>query len=131
MRPTMVVSVLLVAACMPAARPVPSEVREAPTVSPAPAASVRLADFEIVLPERSMRAGSVSYTVTNDGPTIHNLSLRDSSGRVVLKSADLEPGRSQALSGRLEAGRYVAFCSLPGHESLGMRVELVAEAGPG
>lgn len=82
-------------------------------------------DFEIKLPQQPIGPGPVALRVTNDGPTIHNLSVRDTSGRLRLRTSDLDPGASGTLSGRLAPGRYVAFCSLPGHESLGMKLEVV------
>ena len=65
--------------------------------------------------------GVVSLAVTNAGPTIHNISIRDASGTVVAATKDLAPGQSEVLSVDIPAGSYVLFCSLPGHESLGIK----------
>jgi len=65
--------------------------------------------------------GVVSLAVTNAGPTIHNISIRDASGTVVAATKDLGSGQSEVLSVDIPAGSYVLFCSLPGHESLGIK----------
>ena len=119
-----------------------AEATEVPTArSPSPAGSLkaasspgagsgpaRLADFEIKLPQQPISAGSVELAVRNDGPTIHNLSIRDASGTLLLRTPDLDPGAVATLSGQLAPGRYVAFCSVPGHESLGMKLDVVVRA---
>ena len=94
----------------------------APATAPAAAGSaVHLSDFKIVPSTLSATAGSVSFAVTNDGPTPHNLAIRDSSGKVLGTTKDLKPGESGTLTVTLAAGTYTAFCSLAGHESLGMK----------
>ncbi len=65
--------------------------------------------------------GPVSLAVTNAGPTIHNVSIRDASGKVVAATKDLKTGGTETLGVDLPAGSYVLFCSLPGHESLGIK----------
>ena len=65
--------------------------------------------------------GTVSLAVTNDGPTIHNVSIRDASGKVVGATKDLTPGQSETLTVKIPGGSYTLFCSLPGHESLGIK----------
>jgi len=37
---------------------------------------------------------------------------------------DLSTGESETISAELEPGEYTIFCSLAGHESLGMRGSL-------
>lgn len=66
-------------------------------------------------------AGSVSLAVTNDGPTVHNVAIRDDAGAALGTTADLREGESETLTVDLPAGSYILFCSLPGHESLGIK----------
>lgn len=66
-------------------------------------------------------AGSVSLAVTNAGPTIHNVAIRDEAGATLGTTADLKSGESETLTVDLPAGEYILFCSLPGHESLGIK----------
>ncbi len=112
-------------------------------VSPAPAASatvgagpptavapgaltVHLKDFTIVPTEIAVPAGDLTLAVVNDGPTPHDLAIRDGGGTVVARTQDLAPGRSETLTAHLAAGTYTTFCALAGHETLGMRGTLTA-----
>lgn len=87
------------------------------------ATSVHVRDFALDPKDVSVH-GSVSLAVTNDGPTIHNVSIRDASGKVVGATSDLKPGQSETLTVDIPAGTYILFCSLPGHESLGVKGSL-------
>ena len=66
-------------------------------------------------------AGTVSLAVTNAGPTVHNVVIRDDAGAVLGTTADLKTGESETLTVEIPAGSYILFCSLPGHESLGIK----------
>lgn len=90
----------------------------------APSVEIQLADFKILPAEASVPADFI-LTVSNSGPTPHNLTIRDKSGAVGHATAEIAEGDTATLSGRLAPGRYITFCSLPGHESLGMRALLI------
>ena len=91
-----------------------------------PPVELRVADFRITPAEiRVAAAGAVSFAVTNDGPTPHNLTIRDAAGEVLFGTPELRPGATGAVAGELGSGSYIAFCSLPGHESLGMRAMVI------
>ncbi|MGK2851237.1 MAG: cupredoxin domain-containing protein [Candidatus Limnocylindrales bacterium] len=66
-------------------------------------------------------AGPVSLAVTNAGLTVHNVAIRDDAGKVLGTTADLREGEAETLTVDLPAGTYVLFCSLAGHESLGIK----------
>ena len=78
--------------------------------------------------EAEVAGPPVTIAVTNDGPTPHNLTVRDGNGEVVMATQDLSPGDAETISAELEPGAYVIFCSLAGHESLGMSGSLVVTA---
>ena len=64
----------------------------------------------------------VAFQVTNAGPTPHNLTVRDGSGVVLGASVDLSTGEADTLTITFPGpGTYITFCSLPGHESLGIK----------
>jgi plastocyanin len=86
----------------------------------ADAITISVADFMIDPSEVEASGPTVSFEVTNDGPTPHNLTVRDESDEVVMATADLSVGESETVSAELEPGTYTIFCSLAGHESLGM-----------
>lgn len=90
--------------------------------------AVRLADFELAPVELTVTGPEVTFTVTNEGPTPHNFSVRDASGEIVLRTSDLSPGESETISGTLEPGEYGTLCSLAGHHSLGMSGTLTVTA---
>lgn len=97
----------------------------APVESPAqsPAADgipVIVKDFTID-PIDVTVTGPVSLAVSNAGPTVHNLSIRDAADELLAKTKELREGESETLEVELADGEYILFCSLPGHESLGMR----------
>jgi uncharacterized cupredoxin-like copper-binding protein len=64
-----------------------------------------------------------------DHPHVHGrLAVRTQAGDVVMTTADLSRGESETISADLPPGDYVTFCSLPGHESLGIRGTLTVTA---
>jgi plastocyanin len=77
-------------------------------------------DFRFDEPALSVPSGT-ALEVTNAGPTVHNLAIRSSTGAVLATTSDLKPGTSETLPLQLAAGTYPMFCSLPGHESLGLK----------
>jgi plastocyanin len=83
-------------------------------------AEIALMDFMLDPEDVEVAGPTVTIAVTNDGPTPHNLSIRTAAGETLLATDDLSRGEQTTLSGELEPGDYVIFCSLGGHESLGM-----------
>ena len=77
-------------------------------------------DFRFDQPSLSIPSGT-ALEVMNAGPTVHNLAIRNSTGAVLATTSDLKPGASETLPLKLPAGTYPMFCSLPGHESLGLK----------
>jgi plastocyanin len=77
-------------------------------------------DFRFDTPDLAV-TGVVSLAVTNAGPTVHDVTIRDTSGTVLGETEDLKPGATETLTADLPAGTYMIFCSLPGHESLGLK----------
>jgi uncharacterized cupredoxin-like copper-binding protein len=121
---------LAVSACGGAATKAPTSTDVAPTSGssgPAAAASPTLAttpiterDFKFDTPDIAV-TGVVALAVTNAGPTVHDLSIRDAAAKVVGETHDLKPGASETLTVDLPTGTYTIFCALPGHESLGLK----------
>lgn len=114
------------AACSPApeaSRPV--EATAAASTAASGALSVSVADFMIEPSDLEVAGPAVTIAVTNDGPTPHNLTVRTADGDVVLATTDLSIGESETVSAELAPGEYVIFCSLAGHESLGMSGSLI------
>lgn len=72
-------------------------------------------------------AGTVSLAVTNAGPTVHNVAIRDDAGAVLGTTADLKEGEAETLTVEIPTGSYILFCTLPGHESLGIKGTLTVD----
>lgn len=72
---------------------------------------------------------TVTFDITNDGPTPHNFTVRNEADEVVMATADLSVGDTETIGVELEPGIYTIFCSLAGHESLGMSGTLTMTAG--
>lgn len=101
-----------------AASPAPAESEaQGPATDGTP---VLVEDF-VIDPMEVTVSGPVSLAVSNAGPTVHNLSIRDDADELRARTRDLREGESETLEVELADGEYVLFCSLPGHESLGMR----------
>lgn len=99
-----------------------------PTAGSAAGTPVMVRDFALDPGSLSVAAGTVTLAVTNEGPTLHNVKIRDGAGEVLFGTADLREGESESVTGTLEPGEYVMFCSLAGHESLGIKGPLTVTA---
>ena len=123
----------LVAGCGPAAgSPTSSAAATAAAGSSAGSAAaaipVHVLDFKIQPVDVKAPAGHLELAVDNAGPTVHNVTIRDASGTVIVATKDLKAGGTETISADLKAGSYILFCSLPGHESLGTKATL--DVGP-
>ncbi|MEO6295410.1 MAG: cupredoxin domain-containing protein, partial [Candidatus Limnocylindria bacterium] len=103
----------LVACSSPAATDTPGSVTPSSDAA-SDAISVSVADFMINSAELETSGPTVSFEVTNDGPTPHNFSVRDAADEVLMATADLSAGDSETITGELAPGEYTIFCSLPG-----------------
>jgi uncharacterized cupredoxin-like copper-binding protein len=94
----------------------------APAGSPPADIPVTLADFTVTPGDLVVTGTTVSFEVVNDGPTPHNLTIRDAAGTVLGATPDLSRGEQATLTLSLPAAvSYITYCSLPGHESLGLK----------
>ena len=131
--------VLAVAACTPATTPSTANPTEAGPAATSPAATspaattaagmpIIVRDFELDPATVSVTGTTVALAVTNDGPTIHNVKVRDGAGTVLFGTRDLREGESESIEKDMAPGEYVLFCSLAGHESLGIKGTLTVSA---
>jgi uncharacterized cupredoxin-like copper-binding protein len=100
-----------------------------PAASAAPATSaipVTLADFTITPATIDATGTTIAFDVVNDGPTPHNMAVRDEAGTLLGTTSDLTTGGAETLTITVPGpGTYITFCSLPGHEALGLKGTLV------
>ncbi len=97
----------------------------APAPSPAPAplpsrTGVDLTEWRVTPSYLELRAGEVEFNPANLGEDDHDFSVRDAAA-ALLVTVPLGPGQSDSVRLTLRAGVYTLYCSLPGHEELGMR----------
>jgi uncharacterized cupredoxin-like copper-binding protein len=96
----------------------------APTpVAPGAAATtvkVSETEFKIALGSTSLKAGKITFDVKNDGKIQHDLAIKGMSEKTKL----ISPGGSATLTVTLKPGTYELYCSVPGHEAAGMKVNL-------
>ncbi len=91
--------------------------------------AIALADFMITPATIDAVGPEVTFDVSNQGPTPHNFTIRDEAGNILGATADLSTGQAQSLPVTFPGpGTYIVFCSLPGHESLGVKGTLVVTA---
>lgn len=88
-------------------------------------------EWRVSLYRARVPVGLVKLNVRNFGEDGHDLSVRNRHGRVLGTLPELRPGETGSLTVRLRRpGRYVVYCSLAGHEALGMRARLRAVKRP-
>ncbi len=110
-----------VALCVAAAA-APSAVEARPT-----AVGVSEREWRVALYRPSVPVGLVRFNVRNFGEDGHDLAVRNSRGRLRGRMPEIRAGTTGSLTVRLRRpGRFVVFCSLAGHEELGMRAVLRA-----
>jgi uncharacterized cupredoxin-like copper-binding protein len=96
----------------------------AQTAAPAPAAgALKLAanpsgQLSYDAKQLSAKAGSVTIAFANSAPLEHNLTIAQ--GGKVLGATPTFTGGSRSLTLQLKPGKYVFYCSVPGHRQAGM-----------
>jgi uncharacterized cupredoxin-like copper-binding protein len=80
-------------------------------------------DFAIALDNASVPAGSVTFKISNQGASPHNISIKE-----LNKVSDtFDAGKGGNFTVDLPAGTYTVVCNIPGHEQLGMHVMLTVK----
>jgi uncharacterized cupredoxin-like copper-binding protein len=81
---------------------------------------VKATDFKFNPKDPTAKAGQVTFAVTNDGQTVHNLEVEGPNGEEEL-SSDLSPGQSGVLTVDLsKPGTYEFYCPVGNHREQGM-----------
>src|ERR671922_896155 len=104
------------------------------------AVGATLEDFSITLDSDSVTAGSVSFDIHNNGPSVHEFVVFatdlaedqlpttdegtvDEEGQgveLVDEVEDIQVDADESLDVDLDAGPYVVICNIPGHYQQGM-----------
>ena len=115
------------------AAPTPGASSPAPLTTPVATAAaegtaLEVRDFTLEPLTLTVDGPEVVLDVTNSGPTVHNVTIRDGEGTTLDATRDLREGEADSIVAELPAGTYALFCSLPGHESLGIKGTLEVTA---
>lgn len=95
----------------------------APSGGPSTTINATEKDFSIALDKSSVPAGSVTFKITNQGPSPHNITIKE-----LNKSSDnIDAGKTGQFTVDLPAGTYTVICNIPGHEQLGMHTMLTVK----
>jgi uncharacterized cupredoxin-like copper-binding protein len=127
-----------------------------PTTGPAPTESeaeqtvaVSLVEWKITGPAGAalgpLQAGEIKFDVHNDGTTQHEFVViktdadaaalpveqskvnEETAGESPGEADDIDPGQAKDATMRLEPGKYVFICNVPGHYQSGMRGQLIVQ----
>jgi uncharacterized cupredoxin-like copper-binding protein len=77
-------------------------------------------EFKIALPSTRLAAGRITFDVQNAGKLPHDLAIKGVQERTNLIPA----GGSAALTVTLKPGTYELWCTVPGHEAAGMKLDI-------
>jgi uncharacterized cupredoxin-like copper-binding protein len=84
-------------------------------------------DFKFSPADPTAKAGQVSFNVSNDGQTVHNLEVEGPNGEQEL-SSDLSPGQSGTLTIDMsKPGTYEFYCPVSNHREMGMEGEITVK----
>jgi len=85
--------------------------------------TITMSDFAFDPIPAEVKTGT-DLTVDNDGPSPHNLTIRDGSEELAATD-DIDEGESTDLEIDLDQGGYEMVCTIPGHEEAGMVGEFI------
>lgn len=71
-------------------------------------------------------AGPLALDVKNVGKVPHDLAIEGGGGKEP-KTPLIDPGKSAQLQANLKPGKYKFYCTVPGHEQLGMKTEVTVK----
>jgi uncharacterized cupredoxin-like copper-binding protein len=100
-------------------------------------------DFEIDVASSTAPVGSVTFNISNEGPSTHefviiktddapdalptkNGEVNEDGLNVVDEQEDIAPSTTATITTNLDAGSYVIICNVPGHYQLGMHTAFTA-----
>ena len=97
---------------------------QATTTAPAKPAATKVpvseAEFKITVGSTDVKAGEITFEAKNDGKIPHDLAIKGTSDKTEL----ISPGGTAELKVTLKAGKYELYCTVTGHEALGMKLNI-------
>jgi plastocyanin len=71
-----------------------------------------------------LEPGSYKFAVSNVGKIQHDLAVENGGEK---KTPLIDPGKKTTLAVDLKPGKYKLYCTVPGHEQLGMKAEVTVK----
>jgi plastocyanin len=87
--------------------------------------SVKEEEFSIALEgSKELKPGPHTFEVANAGKIQHDLAIEGKDLPEEPKTPLIDPGKSATLNADLKPGKYKFYCTVPGHEQSGMKVDV-------
>jgi uncharacterized cupredoxin-like copper-binding protein len=123
----MKVSVTVAGGGQPAAQKAPAAQKKTTKAAAASAVAVTEKEFSIALAGgNDLKAGKYSFDVQNQGKIQHDLAI-EGDGIKEKKTKLIDGGKAAKLAVSLKPGKYKFYCSVPGHEQAGMKVQVTVK----
>jgi len=94
------------------------------TTTPAKPAATKVpvseTEFKIVAGSTDLKAGEITFEAKNDGKLPHDLAIKETGDKTKL----IPVGGTAELKVTLKAGKYELYCTVPGHEAAGMKLNI-------
>ena len=100
---------------------------EGPAPPSLPHVQVTAFEYGLILSRTSVPAGKVAFNFVNSGQDEHNFNALSGEGSLVGQLPNTESKAVRNLTIEMRHGKYTLFCSLPEHESKGMKATLTVE----
>jgi uncharacterized cupredoxin-like copper-binding protein len=79
-------------------------------------------EYSIKLSNTSLRPGGIAFEAENKGKIPHDLAIEGQG--VERKTPLIDPGKKATVEADLKPGKYKLYCTVPGHEQLGMKTDV-------
>jgi uncharacterized cupredoxin-like copper-binding protein len=91
-----------------------------PTKPAATKVPVSETEFKITLGSTDFKAGEITFEVKNVGKIPHDLAIKETGD----KTKEIPAGGTAELKVTLKPGKYELYCTIPGHEAAGMKLNI-------
>ncbi|HEV8353410.1 MAG TPA: cupredoxin domain-containing protein [bacterium] len=98
----------------------PGQPAQPPAPGGASAVTVDEKEWTITFATPTVKAGQVTFNVTNTGAIEHNFVIVETKFEIDAT----QPGKSKTGTTTLQPGTYTVICNIPGHEEAGMKTTL-------
>ncbi len=79
-----------------------------------------MSDFAFAPKDITVKPGESTFYLVNEGKVSHDMTVLDPAGNRIAQSGLVQPGNTDTLKVKLDAGSYRVICSQPGHADSGM-----------